>query len=394
WKRETAMAEDYLDRALRGDPGARDALVFKADLRFANGDITGAVMLLRAAKRLRRPSLPEVSDSEITDRLLRYEAALQPLRKARGGVPDMPGWVLCVIGVTLALTFMAGAGLPGAWNGIRHYQDGKARLVSLDYAGCASEMEQAVEAAPTSPKAWAYEAYCYLLDKDNKAGLPAPIQEALPLDLSASPAKPPVTPRSPQPRGELPPSLFEQLLTRLRAVPWARWRAQAAPVIRSGAEQFGTVARVAVTRGSTVARVAVTRGTPYALQLAKGTARISFIRAFPLLIARTIHLFGFPAVVLRTAMQFTVAHRAGLAIDEVVYFRVDDPAGYTVYEAPPKLGTAIAIACLPTLVLAILAVVCLAPALTPRAVLHMPITWVTWVQLWLGLSFASHMLPS
>jgi hypothetical protein len=221
-----------------------------------------------------------------------------------------------------------------------------------------------------------------------------PIQEDLPLDLSGSPATPPVTPRSPRPRGELPPSLFEQLLTRLRAVPWARWRAQAAPVLRSGAEQFGTVAKVAVTRGSTVARVAVTRGTPYALQLAKGTARISFIRAFPLLIARTIHLFGFPAVVMRTAMQFTVAHRAGLAIDEVVYFRVDDPAGYTVYEAPPKLGTAIAIAYLPTLVLAILAVVCLAPALTPRAVLHMPITWVTWVQLWLGLSFASHMLPS
>ena len=116
WKRETAMAEDYLDRALRGDPGARDALIFKADLRYAGGDVTGAVMLLRDAKRLRRPSLPEVSEAEITDRLLRYEAALQPLRKARGGLPEMPGWVLCVIGVTLALTFMASAGLPGAWN--------------------------------------------------------------------------------------------------------------------------------------------------------------------------------------------------------------------------------------------------------------------------------------
>jgi len=77
-----------------------------------------------------------------------------------------------------------------------------------------------------------------------------------------------------------------------------------------------------------------------------------------------------------------------------VYFRVDDPAAYTVYEAPPKLGTAIAITYLPTLLLAILSVICLAPTLTPRAVLHLPITWVTWVQLWLGLSFASHMLPS
>ena len=222
-----------------------------------------------------------------------------------------------------------------------------------------------------------------------------PIQEDLPLDLAQSPAKPPTPARSAvQPSGELPPSLFEQVLSRLRAVPWARWRAQATPVLRSGAGQLGSAAKVAVTRGSTVARVAVKRGTPYALQLAKGTARISFIRAFPLLIARTIHLFGFPAVVMRTSIQFAIAHRAGLAIDEVVYFRVDDPAGYSVYEAPPKLGTAIAITYLPTLALAILSVLCLAPALTPRAVLHLPITWVTWVQLWLGLAFASHMLPA
>jgi len=222
-----------------------------------------------------------------------------------------------------------------------------------------------------------------------------PIQEDLPLDLTQSPAKPPA-PRRPvqQPRGDLPPSLVEQVLARLRAIPWAGMRAKAAPVLRTGAEQLGGAAKVAVTRGSTVAWVAVKRGTPYAVQLAKGTARISFIRALPLLIARTIHLFGFPAVVVRTALQFTIAHRAGLAIDEVVYFRVDDPAGYTVYEAPPKLGTALAITYLPTLVLAILSVFCLAPALTPRVVLHLPTTWVTWVQLWLGLSFASHMLPS
>jgi hypothetical protein len=217
-----------------------------------------------------------------------------------------------------------------------------------------------------------------------------PIQEDLPFELS--------TPQQPanaaQPKGELPPSLVEQILARLRALPWGRWRDQAAPVIRSGAGQLGNVAKVAVTRSSTVARVAVKRGTPYTVQLAKATARISLIRAFPLLIARTIHLFGFPAVVMRTAIQFTIAHRSGLTIDEVTYFRVDDPAGYTVYEAPPRLGTAIAITYLPTLVLAILSVVCLAPALTPRAVLHLPITWVTWVQLWLGLAFAAHMLPS
>ncbi|HEY4844449.1 MAG TPA: hypothetical protein VII89_02035 [Candidatus Dormibacteraeota bacterium] len=219
-----------------------------------------------------------------------------------------------------------------------------------------------------------------------------PIQEDLPFDLPAGvPAR--ITPSS-QPGTGLAPSLFEQFWMRLRGLPWARWRAQATPVLKTGAGQLGTVARVAVTRGGTVASIAVRRGTPYTLQLAKATARISLVRAFPLLIARTIHLFGFPAVVLRTAIQFSIAHRAGLAIDEVTYFRVDDPAGFTVYEAPPRLGTAIAITYLPTLVLWIFAVLCLAQALTPRTVLHLPITWLTWVQLWLGLAFAAHMLPS
>jgi hypothetical protein len=216
-----------------------------------------------------------------------------------------------------------------------------------------------------------------------------PIQEDLPLGLPAGPPQKATPPAVTQP-----PTLYETLWRRLHALPLARWRAQATPMLKSGADQLSSVARLAAVHGSTVARVSVKRGAPYALQLAKATARISLIRALPLLIARTIHLFGFPAVVVRTAMQFSIAHRAGLTIDEVVFFRVDDPAGYTVYEAPPRLGTAIAITYLPTLVLWVLSVFCLAPALAPRAVLHLPVTWLTWVELWLGLAFAAHALPS
>ena len=228
------------------------------------------------------------------------------------------------------------------------------------------------------------------------SGAPDPIQEDLPFEAPAAAPGSSETPPwvAARPRADLPPSLTDQLLTRLRAIPWARWRAAATPVLKSGAEQLGTVAKVAAIRGGGIARVAVKRGAPYTVRLAKATARISLIRAFPLLIARTIHLFGFPAVVLRTAIQFAVAHRAGLAIDEVTYFVVDDPAGYTVYEAPPWLGTAISIAYIPTLVLFILAILCLAPALAPRTVLHLPTNWMTGVQLWLGLSFAAHALPS
>lgn len=242
-----------------------------------------------------------------------------------------------------------------------------------------------------------------------------PIQEDLPLDLpagadkkmSSGPAssadRTPDVPawKGAQPTQEVPPSLYEQIWTKVRALPWARWRAQATPVLRIGAEQVAAAARLAARhggsiarQGGTIAQVAVKRGAPYTVELAKATARISLIRAFPLLIARTIHLLGFPAVVFRTAIQYTIAHRAGLAIDEVVFYRIDDPAGYTVYEAPPRLGMAIAITYVPTLVLWLLAVLCLAPALTPRVVLHLPTTWITWIQIWLGLGFAAHGLPS
>jgi hypothetical protein len=221
-----------------------------------------------------------------------------------------------------------------------------------------------------------------------------PIQQDLPFDLPAGPVVSDGQPaklaslRSPAagsgaPQDVLAPSVYEQAWSRFRALPWTRWRNQATPVVRASVQQLGSVAQVVVKRG-----------TPYTVKLARATLRVSLIRAFPLLIARTIHLFGFPAVVLRTAIQCTIAHRLGMVIDDVAFFRVDDPAGYTVYEAPSRLGSALAIAYLPAVALFVLAIICLAPALAPRAVLHLPVTWLTWVQVWLGFAFAAHALPS
>ncbi|MDQ6710985.1 MAG: hypothetical protein M3Z11_10570 [Candidatus Dormibacteraeota bacterium] len=233
-----------------------------------------------------------------------------------------------------------------------------------------------------------------------------PIQEELPFDVAATPPVPikdvSATPikdvvrplklpdATPIDPADLPPSIYEQVWQRLRALPWQRWRNQATPVVHSGVQQLGS----GVQHLGTVAQAAVTRGTPYTVKLARATVKVALIRAFPLLIARTIHLFGFPAVVLRTALQAAIAYRLGLAVDEVTYFRVDDPAGYTVYEAPARLSSALAIAYVPALVLFVLAAICLTPALTPRAVLHLPVTWLTWVQVWLGLAFAAHALPA
>jgi hypothetical protein len=97
---------------------------------------------------------------------------------------------------------------------------------------------------------------------------------------------------------------------------------------------------------------------------------------------------------MRAAVQVLIVHRAGLAIEEAVFFRFDDPAAYTVYEAPPQIGVAAGIAFIPTLTALALGVVCLAPALAPRSVLHLPATWLTWVEIWLGLAFGASALPT
>lgn len=225
-----------------------------------------------------------------------------------------------------------------------------------------------------------------------------PIQEDLPLELSAgqsraagSEAGVPAWKEAPPAPG---PSLYEQALTWIRSLPWDRWRRQATPVIQGGARQVGAAVRQGAEQVGTVARVAITRGAPYTARLAKATATTGLVPGIVLWISKGLHVLGLPAVVMRAAVQVLIVHRAGLAIEEAVFFRLDDPPAYTVYEAPPQIGLAATIAFVPTLVTLLLAVICLAPALAPRSVLHLPATWLTWVEIWLGLAFGAHALPA
>ena len=230
-----------------------------------------------------------------------------------------------------------------------------------------------------------------------------PIQEDLPLELPAGTSRAagsnaagsnaglPAWKQPPAPPG---PSLYEQALTRIRSLPWDRWRRQATPVIQGGARQVGAAVRLGAEQVGTVAKVAITRGAPYTARLARATATTGLVPGIALWVAKGIHVLGLPAVVMRSAIQVLLVHRTGLAIEEAVFFRLDDPAAYTVYEAPPQVGLAAMIALVPTLVALGLAVVCLAPALAPRSVLHLPATWLTWVEIWLGLAFGAHALPA
>jgi len=242
-------------------------------------------------------------------------------------------------------------------------------------------------------------------------GDPAPLQPDLPFDLEppapvARSPKPPEAASTPLP-GEPPsppawrPTVIEapkdpltrKVLDRVRAFPWARWRAPARRALR-GSRSIGAVGARALGGGAAVAGTLIVRSAPYAATLARNLARASLLKAALRLAALAIHFGGFPAVVTRTAIQLTVVHRAGLEVESVTYFEARDPAGYVVYQAPPELRTGLAAAFLPGVVLALLAILCLAPALTPRFILHLHPNVLTWLELWLGLGFAAHLLPS
>jgi hypothetical protein len=225
---------------------------------------------------------------------------------------------------------------------------------------------------------------------------PEPVQPELPFETP--PARDPLHPSEspsellPSPSWQaqrartqepLPPSIYEQIYARLRALPWTKWRAHAKLLSKEAAIQ-----------GARFGKLAVVRGTPYMMKLAETTAKSSLFRTVGLMLAKAIHAIGLPAVVFRTSIQLTLIYRSGLTIDEAVFFRLDDPAAYVVYETPPSLSTALAIAFVPTVVLLGLALICLWPALTPRSVLHLPLSMLTALQLWLGISLAAHALPN
>ncbi len=242
-------------------------------------------------------------------------------------------------------------------------------------------------------------------------GDPAPLQPDLPFDLDA----PASTPRSPKPAEaastpvpdeppsrpawrpavvEAPgPSLARQLLDRLRGLPWSRGRALAGRAL-GGSRGIGAVAARALRRAATVARTLIVRGAPYAVALARNIARAGLVKAALRMAALVIHVAGFPGVVTRTAIQLTVVHRAGLEVESVTYFETGDPAGYVIYQAPAELRTGLAAAFVPAVVLTVLAILCLAPALTPRFILHLHPNLLTWLEIWLGLGFAAHVLPT
>jgi hypothetical protein len=161
-----------------------------------------------------------------------------------------------------------------------------------------------------------------------------------------------------------------------------------------GSRGIGALAARALRAGASVAGTVIVRGAPYAIALARNIAHAGLVKAALRMAALAIHVAGFPAVVTRTAIQLTVVHRAGLEVESVTYFETRDPAGYVIYQAPAELRTGLAAAFVPTLVLAALAILCLAPALTPRFILHLHPTALTWLEIWLGLGFAAHAVPT
>jgi len=209
----------------------------------------------------------------------------------------------------------------------------------------------------------------------SEAARPEPIQPELPFEGSTPP------PQAAPPPGATPPAQTRVVaLPRIPRVPVGLPRIHPWQQLR--ALPWGQAARVL---GLTLI---------YLYRLGRASARVNALGRVQRALAVGVHVIGFPAVVLRTVIQLTLAHRAGVAIEQTVFFRVNEPAGFVLYESAGGIGTLAGITFLPGLLLILLSLLCLAPVVVPQPLLHLPVSWLTLLRLWLGLGFAAHAFPT
>lgn len=106
-----------------------------------------------------------------------------------------------------------------------------------------------------------------------------------------------------------------------------------------------------------------------------------------------IALLTFPGVIIHEAAHMLFCKLGRVAIFDVCFFRVGNPAGYVIHEPPQNFGTAFLIAVGPFIINSLLCIILCFPAFVPISVFERsdPISYFL---LWLGLSIGMHAFPS
>jgi len=106
-----------------------------------------------------------------------------------------------------------------------------------------------------------------------------------------------------------------------------------------------------------------------------------------------ISIATFPGVIVHEAAHMLFCRLGGLAVLDVCFFRVGNPAGYVIHEETENFTTAFLVSVGPLIVNSILCVVFCFPAFVPVRVFGRPDP-ISYVLLWLGISIGMHAFPS
>jgi len=106
-----------------------------------------------------------------------------------------------------------------------------------------------------------------------------------------------------------------------------------------------------------------------------------------------VAMVTFPGVIVHEAAHMLFCRLRGVAVFEVCFFRVGNPAGYVVHDEIKDFNSAFLVAVGPFFVNSLLCVVLCFPALWPIRVFDV-MDPLSYLLIWLGVSIGMHAFPS
>ena len=106
-----------------------------------------------------------------------------------------------------------------------------------------------------------------------------------------------------------------------------------------------------------------------------------------------ISILSFPGVIVHEAAHFLFCKWGKVAVVDVCYFRVGNPAGYVIHEPIRKFSTALLVAMGPFIINSLLCIVFCFPALFPMKMFGQN-NILSYFWMWLGISIGMHAFPS
>jgi hypothetical protein len=106
-----------------------------------------------------------------------------------------------------------------------------------------------------------------------------------------------------------------------------------------------------------------------------------------------VALLTFPGVIIHEAAHMLFCKWGRIAVLDVCFFRIGNPAGYVATEEPQRFSVAFLISVGPFIVNSIVCIILCFPAFVPVRIFDRADP-VSYFQLWLGLSIGMHAFPS